>query len=120
MEKHINLLGILYIIISGFHLMAAVIVFTILFGAGIISGDDEALTILTIIASFIAIILIVTSIPGIIGGIGILKMQQWARILLIILGFLNLLAIPFGTILGVYTIWALLNEETIKLFDVRK
>lgn len=119
MEKHINILGILYIVISGFHLMAAIIVFTILFGAGIITGDDDALTILTIIASFVAVILVVTSLPGIVGGIGVLKMHQWARILLIILGFLNLLVIPFGTILGVYTIWVLLNNETIELFNCK-
>ena len=51
--------------------------------------------------------LLIISAPGIIGGFGILKKYSWARVLVLILGALNLLNIPFGTILGVYTFWVL-------------
>jgi len=39
-----------------------------------------------------------------------------ARVLARILGALNLLHIPFGTILGVYTFSVLLNEDVAKEF----
>ena len=35
------------------------------------------------------------------GGIYLLKYRPWARILLLVLGFLNLIEIPFGTALGI-------------------
>lgn len=41
---------------------------------------------------------------------GLLERQPWARILGIVLGFLILLRIPFGTALGIYTLWVLLPE----------
>lgn len=63
-----------------------------------------------------AMFLLVISAPGIIGGYGILKKYFWARILVLILGAFNLLNIPFGTILGVYTFWGLLDEDVAKEF----
>jgi hypothetical protein len=33
------------------------------------------------------------------------------------LGFLNLIHIPLGTILGVYTFWVLMQDETIEFFE---
>ncbi|OQX95024.1 hypothetical protein B6I21_07570 [candidate division KSB1 bacterium 4572_119] len=35
--------------------------------------------------------------------------------MVLIHGCLNLINIPFGTALGVYTIWVLMNEESINL-----
>jgi hypothetical protein len=32
-------------------------------------------------------------------------------------GFLNLINIPFGTILGIYTIWVLMHEDVKRVFD---
>ena len=63
-----------------------------------------------------AMFLLIISAPGIIGGFGILKKYSWARVLVLILGALNLLNIPFGTMLGVYTFWVLLNEDVAKEF----
>ncbi|MHC4311838.1 MAG: hypothetical protein ACYSW3_05140 [Planctomycetota bacterium] len=56
-----------------------------------------------------------TSILDVIAGIGLLKRRNWARILGIIGGILDLLAIPVGTAIGIYTIWILTKEEIINL-----
>ena len=56
------------------------------------------------------------SIPELIGGIGLLKRRGWARILVLIIGILDLINIPIGTAIGIYTIWVLLNEKTAQLF----
>ena len=117
MEKHITVLGVLYIAFSALGILAAIIVFTAVVGGGLISGDSEAMTITAIVGPTIAFFLILVSAPGIIGGIGLLKRRDWARILVLILGFLNLINIPFGTVLGVYTIWALLKDETVQHFS---
>ena len=117
MEKHVTVLGVLYIASSALGILAAIIVFTAVVGGGLISGDSEAMAITAIVGPIIALFLILVSLPGIIGGIGLLKRRNWARILVLVLGFLNLINIPFGTALGVYTIWTLLKDETVRLFN---
>jgi len=59
----------------------------------------------------------VPCLPGLIGGIGVIKHQPWARIVLLVVGILNLLFVPFGTILGIYTIWVLMHEDAKRLFE---
>lgn len=116
MEKHLTLVAVLNIGFGVLGILAALIVFVILVGAGIISGDEEAMTITSIVGTAIAGFLTITSIPQIIGGIGLLKRWQWARILMLIIAVLDLFNIPFGTCIGIYTLWVLLNDETAKLF----
>jgi len=55
---------------------------------------------------------VLTSVLGIITGWGLLERQPWARILAIVLGFLSLLQIPFGTALGIFTLWVLLPAQS--------
>ena len=62
-------------------------------------------------------IVFIVSVPSIIAGIGIVKHKQWGRILGLILAAINLLNVPIGTVLGAYTFWVLLNEESQKYFS---
>ncbi|MGH9743117.1 MAG: hypothetical protein ACRD51_12305 [Candidatus Acidiferrum sp.] len=48
---------------------------------------------------------------------GLLERKPWARILGIVLAFLALLRIPFGTALGIYTLWVLLPESSGREYD---
>jgi uncharacterized membrane protein YecN with MAPEG domain len=43
---------------------------------------------------------------------GLFQRESWARTLGLILGFLALPRIPFGTALGIYTIWVLLPQPS--------
>jgi hypothetical protein len=54
----------------------------------------------------------VTGLVGIVVGWGLLTWQPWARILAIVFGCLALIHIPFGTALGIYTLWVLLPAES--------
>ena len=116
MEKHITLLGALYIVMSVLLIGVALVVFFVVTGAGVFSGDPCAAAITSVVASIVAIILVLIALPGIIGGIGLLKYREWARILVLVLGFFNLINIPLGTILGIYTFWVCMKDETIQLF----
>ncbi len=53
-------------------------------------------------------VFIVTGVLGLIAGWGLYERRSWARILAIVLAFLNLLHPPFGTAIGAYTLWVLL------------
>jgi hypothetical protein len=59
----------------------------------------------------------VVSVAGIVAAAGVLGRRRWGRVLMLVISFFNLLRVPLGTILGGYSIWVLLNDETIKLFD---
>lgn len=118
MEKHVTVLGILYIAFSALGLLLAIIIFTAVVGGGIISGDSEAMAITGIVGPAIALFFVLLSVPGLIGGIYLLKHRPWARILVLVLGFINLIEIPIGTALGIYTIWVLFKNETVDLFTL--
>jgi hypothetical protein len=53
-----------------------------------------------------------TGLLGILAGWGLLDRQPWARTLAIVLGCIALIHIPFGTALGIYTLWVLLPAES--------
>ncbi len=44
-------------------------------------------------------------------GVGLLTRQLWARILALVMGCISLINLPFGTALGIYTIWVLIGEN---------
>lgn len=115
-DQHVTVLSILHIASSALLLLAAGIVFFFVVGGGLISGEQEAILITGTVGTVVAGFLVVLAIPGIAGGIGLLKRKEWARVLVLILGFLNLLNFPLGTMLGVYTIWALMRQEATEYF----
>jgi dolichyl-phosphate-mannose--protein O-mannosyl transferase len=65
------------------------------------------------ILSFIGILLLGGGLLGVIAGWGLLDRQAWARMLTIVLAcFALLLFMPFGTLLGIYTLWVLLPAQS--------
>lgn len=116
METHVKVVGWLYIVLGGLGILAAALVFLIVFGSGLISGDRTAIGVTFIVAAAVAVILLVLSVPGVIAGFGLLSFKPWARILALILGILNLPGFPLGTLLGIYTLYALVDEEGARLF----
>lgn len=116
MEKHINTVATLQIAYSIFGLVIGGIVYFLFYFIGDFSGDHEAKFVLSIIANVVISMVLILSIPGIIAGMGLYKRKDWARILTIIISIFNLLSFPFGTALGVYSIWALTQSETTAAF----
>ena len=60
---------------------------------------------------FFAILILAKAVAGIAAGIGILQRAPWARMLTIVLGCLSLISMPFGTALGIYSLWVLLSPN---------
>jgi len=116
MQQHVRVLGWIYIIFHAFGLIGAIITFIILAGSGMLVDDPEAAPILVLIGTALGAFMAILSIPGIIGGIFLMRYENWARILVLILGFLNLFNFPLGTALGIYTIYVLIHDDTVPLF----
>ncbi|HUP49677.1 MAG TPA: hypothetical protein VNA04_12900 [Thermoanaerobaculia bacterium] len=116
MEQHIKIVSILYIIMGVLGILAAILVFVIGAGAGMLSGDRDAAlfggTCGLVIAAFIAVL----SLPSIIAGVGLKNRREWARILTLILSVISLFNFPLGTALGAYALWVLLDDQSRAYF----
>ena len=120
MEKHVTFVGALQIGYNSFGILAAMAVFLFVVGGGLVGGlisDEEIVIPITFfVGTTISLWLVVMSVPGIIGGVGVLRRQSWARYLVLVLSIFDLFSIPIGTAIGAYSIWVLLREETAGLF----
>jgi hypothetical protein len=117
MDQHINIIAALNIIFGTIKLLIGLVLLGILMTGGLISRDANAFAITTLVGMVIALFFAIKSLPEILGGLGLLKRKPWARILVIILGCLDLIEFPIGTAIGIYTLWVMLNEETIAIFN---
>lgn len=115
-DKHVTILGILFIVRGCVVLLIGIGAFLVLTAIGALSGDNTALGILGLIGSIVAGLMLLLSLPSIVAGIGLLKFQEWARILAIIVGCISLFDIPIGTALGIYTLVILFDDQAIGLF----
>jgi hypothetical protein len=107
----LNIAGaILLLLVGGFLLL-------LLPSIGAISGDREALGILSTVAVGVSCLFGMLALPGLIAGIGLLRRSSWGRILAIIVSFINLLNFPIGTIIGVYSLWVLFQDSAAIYFD---
>jgi hypothetical protein len=116
MEKHLNVVAALQIGFGIFWIVAGGILLFILSLVGGFVDDKDARFILPLIGQIIAGFLFLISIPGVIAGIGLVKRKEWGRILTLILSVIGLMNFPVGTAVGIYSIWALVQDETISLF----
>jgi hypothetical protein len=117
MRQHLDILAWLFIAMGALGIFAALIVFAAVGAGGLLTGDVKAIALLTGIGFFIAVFVAILSLPNIICGWGLLKRKSWSRILALVLGCLHLLSFPFGTALGVYTLWALTKPEAERLLS---
>lgn len=117
MENHVNIIGALWIAMGAVGVMFGFVIFGVLFGVSFIPDMGyEAPIILRTVGFGVGAFIIILSAPEIIAGIGLLKRQDWGRILALVVSFFNLLSFPFGTALAIYSIVILLKQETVQLF----
>jgi hypothetical protein len=116
-EGHVRLLALFWLAISAFNTIAAVVLYvlanTLFVHLARQQGPDPSLGFLTPLLSVVAIFLFAKAAIGFLAGWGLLEHEKWARVLTLVLAFISLFTnIPFGTALGVYTLWVLLPSES--------
>ena len=123
MDTHVKVLGVLHIAMGALGLIGALLLILVFGGvAGIVAadGDPDAAVVLPIIGltgTAVVFLIVALSLPGVIIGIGLMQFRSWARIGGLVLSILDLIWIPFGTILGVYGLWVLLSKDTERAFS---
>src|SRR5882724_9847645 len=112
MNIKIKILGWIHVALGGIGLVAGLALCAGLW----FSPDGESVEAFFYVAPAILMLAIFMLIPGLIGGIGLLRLQPWARILIIMLSGLELLSFPIGTVLGGFGLWVLLNRQVKEQF----
>jgi hypothetical protein len=125
MQTHVKVLAVLFIVFSALGVLTAIALFFVfgmsagIVGAAADAGDAAvAIPVIGFFGTGIVIFLLMVSLPGLIAGFGLLNLKPWARILAIVLCAINLIQFPFGTALGAYGLWVLLNKDTERMFTV--
>jgi hypothetical protein len=112
--RHISLLAILWLVASALNLLGGLALFmvgNVIFGR-LVRFEPDFQGFLRGLLSWFGAFLLLKAFAGIAAGWGLIQRESWARPLTLVLGFLSLIHIPFGTALGVYTIWVLLPQQS--------
>lgn len=114
MNKHQSVLGALFIGSGILHLIGTLVV-VLIFGTGsailgaVAAHEPDfpgAVALVPVFfGSFIGLLLGLTSLVNLVAGYGCLAARPWASVVSLVVGVLNLPAFPFGTAIGVYSIW---------------
>jgi len=107
--SHVQILGIIWIVVSFLRLIPAAVVMFIGHG-GIPFLTFPMRGFLMPIMGALGAYLAITAIVGLLVGWGLIDRRPWARMFAIVIGCLKLIDFPLGTALGIYTLWVLASQ----------
>ncbi len=111
LSRNLRLLAFLWFALSAMRLLPGAVLLSI-FGSieGYLPQDVPAFVFP--IVRMIAYVFIGAAAVGFVAGWGLLHRLPWARTLAMVLGLLSLINVPFGTTIGIYTLWVLVPAES--------
>jgi hypothetical protein len=109
-QLHVPVVAWLLIVFNAIALLVALGIFLLMGSLGELAPEPEAQVILPIARTLIPAFLVLLTLPGFIAAFGLLARKPWGRILGIVVGILALPGFPFGTFLGGYAIFVLVQD----------
>ena len=82
-----------------------------------LGAPDAPTSFLRPLLSVLAIVVLAKALLGFLAGWGLLQREPWARVVALVLAFISLFNIPFGTAVGVYTMWVLLPGQSEQEYE---
>lgn len=118
MQRHLELVSILHMVAGALTVLVALSTLALAIGAAALI-PTAGLAARATSAAFAVLAAVALAWGGgtLVTGAALQRRQRWARLLGLGLAILNLFVIPFGTALGVYTLWVLINDRTRQLFE---
>jgi hypothetical protein len=122
-KSHVDFLGVLFVV---WGLLTVVIgLSTLALGVGAVAliassrggGGQVAAGITAAAFTTLAFIALLWGAAHVIVGLPLRRHTPWARLLALMLGSVDLLLLPYGTALGIYALYVLLNERGKTLFQ---
>ena len=121
MRAHLDLLGRLYVVWGAFGLLAGASLLILASGAAAAASGQlgSRLGIGAIILALAASLPIVGGALSLWIGRALRRGEPRGRLGALTLGLPNLFVLPFGTALGIYSYWVLLNNQVREMFTER-
>lgn len=122
-QEHVHLLGILWLAVSALTAVGGLVL--LLLGGTFFPHlremtqvpPDVPIGFFTSLFTVLGIVVLAKAACGFIAGWGLLHREPWARVVSLVLAFIALFNIPFGTAIGIYTLWVLLPSQSQKEYD---
>jgi hypothetical protein len=121
-QAHVHLLGIFWLAISAFNAVGSLFLFML--GGALFphlhemgAPPDVPVGFLSALFNTIGFVVLAFAACGFFAGWGLMHHDSWARVLALVLAFISLFHIPFGTAIGVYTMWVLLPSQSQQEYD---
>jgi len=120
-REHVRLLGILWLAASALNAVGGAILLilanTLFLHISEMGVPSVQAAWLHPFLSFLGVLILAKAAFGFLAGWGLLQREPWARMLTLILSFLALFNIPFGTALGIYSLWVLLPAQAEQEYE---
>lgn len=121
MQRHIELVGLLFLVAAALSALAAAAVLLLGIGAlGVVWTDGPRMSASVAAASFLTVAVLLVAWAGANAWVG-RELRRGhrsvARLLALALAILHLFVLPFGTALGVYSLWVLLHHDSRSRFE---
>ncbi len=120
METHIKVIAWLQIASACLTILFKVLAALGMAGGGIVGGLATFNLFAAIWSPFSALLWLIFdvafSLLVLLGGRGLLNRDTWSRPLMLVLGALMIFKFPFGTALGIYTVWVLWSADSDSYF----
>lgn len=111
--RHLSALSVLWIVFSILRLIPGIAILAMgrmRFPFMLMPLSEHMRSFLFPFMGAVGLLLSAYAIAGVVAGWGLMDRRPWARMLAIILGCISLIHFPFGTALGIYTLWVLVPE----------
>jgi hypothetical protein len=122
METHVKVVAVLHIAMGTLGVIGALTLVLIFGGvASLVSASSDpaaalAVPIIGLAGAALVGLVLILSLPSVIIGVGLWRLSAWARVGGIVLGILELVWIPIGTVVGIYTVLVLFARNTERRF----
>jgi hypothetical protein len=117
-QHHVQTLGILWCVYGAYRAAAGIFAALCLMGVSMSGffggfGSPRGFPFMPFapwmsgLASLIVVLTSISAVLALATGVSLLMRKPWGRTLAIVVAILSLIKIPFGTALGIYTLWVL-------------
>ena len=123
MKSQVDFLGVLFVVwglltvVVGLSTLALGVGAVALLASAARSGGSQVAAGITAAAfTALAFIAMLWGAAHVVVGLSLRRYAPWSRLIALMLGSVDLLLLPYGTALGVYALYVLLNEKGKQLF----
>lgn len=113
MDIHTRIVAVLHIVLGALGAAVPLFMGLVLGGAAALMRDTELPGFVVGLGAMFLGFFVLLALVDVIAGVALLKGSRGARVFIIVISALGLFSFPFGTLIGAYSLWALLRKQPV-------